>query len=81
MEGRIREFTPEGIIKVFHFFLEEDKLDTYWFENVFISLFKNNQYTYNAKQIGQIFRFMLILNHEVIIPLQRKTKGCMTICI
>ena len=65
MESRIRRFTPSSILKMFERFMNEKRLDNYWLENVFISLFKNHQYPYDALQIGKIFRFMMILDHEV----------------
>lgn len=66
MEGRLREFSPEGIIRVFEQFIRDKKVDNYWLENVFISLFKDKQYIYSAPQLTRIFRSMMLLDHEVM---------------
>jgi hypothetical protein len=75
MENRLRSFSPQGIIKVFEIYEEEGKLDDYWIHNVFIPLFKSEQYTYKPKDLHRIFRFMLVLGHEVKATLYRKTTG------
>lgn len=69
MEGRLREFSPEGIIFVLEQFIRDKKVDNYWLENVFISLFKDKQYIYNAPQLTRIFRAMMLLDHEVCLRL------------
>lgn len=48
-------------------------MDDYWKYNVFIPLFKSEQYTYRPKELYRIFRNMLIINHEVLTSLSRKT--------
>jgi hypothetical protein len=49
MEGRLREFTPYAIIQVFEKFIRDNKMNNYWLENVFISLFKDPRYVYSPK--------------------------------
>lgn len=71
MEGRLREFSTNGILTVFDKFIRDNKIDNYWLENVFVSLFKHHQYLYDSKQIGKIFRSLMILGHEVNILLFR----------
>ena len=39
MEGRIRKFSPSSIITTFERYMKEERLDTYWMESVFVSLF------------------------------------------
>jgi hypothetical protein len=41
MEGRLREFRNSTVLTIFQIYLEENRLDNYWLENVFISLFKH----------------------------------------
>ena len=65
MEGRLREFKNSSILSIFQIFNEESRLDTYWLENVFIPLFKHPTRRYTIEQVGQIFRFMMIVGHEV----------------
>ena len=77
MEGRIRKFSPSSIVSTFEHFMNEGRLDdTYWLENVFISLFKEERYYFTPQHVAQIFRFMMILGHEVSETLFRKTIGC-----
>ena len=64
LENRLRSFSPEGIVKVYEIYQAEDKIDDYWKSNVFIPLFKSQQYTYSPKDLHKIFRFMLVLGHE-----------------
>lgn len=73
MEGRLRSFQPSAILKVYQIYQEENRLDDYWKYNVFIPLFKSEQYTYRPKELYRIFRNMLIINHEVHPSLYRKT--------
>lgn len=73
MENRLRSFSPQGIIKVFEIYEDEGKLDDYWTHNVFIPLFKSEQYAYKPKDLHRIFRFMLVLGHEVKSVSFRKT--------
>lgn len=75
MENRLRSFSPEGIIWMYELFQEENRLDEYWTVNVFIPLFKNSQYYYHPHQLRKIFRFMMVLGHEVITILSRKMTG------
>lgn len=63
VEGRLRSFSPEGIVKAYEIFQEDNKLNDYLTFNAFIPLFKNEDYTYTPKDLHQIFRFMLILGH------------------
>lgn len=63
MEGRLREFSTTGILTVFEKFIRDNKVDNYWLENVFVSLFKHHRYLYNTEQIAKIFRSMMILGH------------------
>lgn len=72
MEGRLRSFQPSNILKVYQIYQEEGRLDDYWKYNVFIPLFKSQQYTYQPKELYKIFRFMLIINHEVILVSRRR---------
>ena len=65
MEGRLREFKNSSVLTIFQIYHEEDRLDTYWLENVFIPLFKHPTRKYTIEQVGQIFRFMMIIGHEV----------------
>jgi hypothetical protein len=53
-------------------------LNDYWKYNVFIPLFKSEQYTYKPTELYKIFRFMLIINHEVAHSLFRKTIDSMS---
>lgn len=78
MENKLRSFSPEGIIRVYEIYEEEEKLDDYWKFNVFVPLFKNQQYNYKPKDLHKIFRFMLVLGHEVPHVLSRKMIGSMT---
>jgi hypothetical protein len=66
MEGRLREFKNSTILKIFQIYLEENRINEYWLENVFIPLFKNPIRKYKIEQVGQMFRFMMILGHEVL---------------
>ena len=63
---------------MYELFQEENRLEDYWIVNVFIPLFKNSQYYYNPNQLRKIFRFMMVLGHEVIINLSRKMTGSTT---
>ena len=63
MQNKLRSFSPEGIIRVYEIYEEENKLDDYWKFNVFIPLFKSQQYNYKPKDLHKIFRFMLVLGH------------------
>lgn len=65
MEGRLREFKNSSVLTIFQIFHEEERLDTYWLENVFIPLFKHETRKFTIEQVGQIFRFMMIIGHEV----------------
>lgn len=78
LEGRLRSFRPENIIKIYEIYQEEDRLDEYWKSNVFIPLFKSEQYRYSPKDLHKIFRFMLIQGHEVLFVRVRRTTGSST---
>jgi hypothetical protein len=67
-------------LKVFEIYQEEGRLSDYWKYNVFVPLFKSEQYTYKPKELYKIFRFMLIINHEVPPRALRKTSGCTLRC-
>lgn len=72
MENRLRSFLPHNIIKIYEIYEEEGKLNDYWKYNVFIPLFKAEQYVFKPNDLYKIFRFMLILNHEVQSNIFRK---------
>ena len=74
MENRLREFSPSGIMKLFKRYYDEKRLDTYWFESVFLTLFREGQYQYDARDLGAIFRYMMIYNIEVIYVLCSMTR-------
>lgn len=78
MEGRLRSFQPSAIIKIYEIYEEENRLNDYWKYNVFIPLFKSDQYSYRPLELYKIFRFMLILNHEVLVSPLRKTTDSTT---
>lgn len=61
MENRLREFSAASILYVFDLFIKEKRLNTYWIENVFASLFKNRLYGWNADQYAKIFRYMMLI--------------------
>ena len=75
MENRLRSFTGPNIVDIFEIFDDEDRLDHYWMFNVFVPLFKNNQYHYRPRELQRIFRFMMIHNHEVLHGKHRTTTG------
>ena len=77
MENRLRSFQPSSILRVYEIYQEEGKLDDYWKFNVFVPLFKSSQYIYKPKELYKIFRFMLIINHEVFFHPLRKTRDSM----
>ena len=65
MEGRLREFKNSSILAIFQIYMDENRLDNYWLENVFVPLFKTTHRKYSPEEIGQIFRYMMIIGHEV----------------
>jgi hypothetical protein len=73
MESTLRSFSADGIMQVFRLYYRDKKMDSYWLENVFVTLFKDSTYVYTAKQIAEIFHYMMLLNYEVPGMLRRTT--------
>jgi hypothetical protein len=75
LDNSLRRFSAEGIVNVYEILQEENRLNDYLKFNAFVPLFKNEQYTYSPKDLHRIFRFMLIIGHEVHSCLSRKTNA------
>ena len=75
MEIKLRSFPEAHIIKAMHIMEEHGRITHFYTHNVFLPLFKAPEKKFNAPEMNEILKILMLYNIEVASPPLRSSRG------